>query len=350
MARQSGIVALLGSGETSASGRSLFEWLFRRTPRPIEVAVLETPAGFEVNSPRVAGRVADFIRNRLQNYRPRLAVVPARKRGTPFSPDDLSLLGPLRSANVVVLGPGSPTYAVRQLRDSLAWQILLARHRLGTAVVLSSAGAIAASAHALPVYEIYKVGEDIHWQTGLDFFGPFGLRVVFVPHWNNREGGAELDTSRCYMGRERFEQLVGMLPSGITVVGIDEHTSLAMDLHAETCRVLGAGTVTVLREGREKVVASNTDFPIRDLGPFRRPKPWSGLPPSVWAHVWEGESRDAVELEPPPEVVALKVEREEARARRDWAAADRMREEILSMGWRVVDTSSGSQLEPAAEK
>ena len=346
MARQPGIVVLLGSGETSASGRAAFDWLFSQISDPIHAAVLETPAGFELNSPAVAGRVADFIKERLQNYRPKVTVVPARKCGTHFSPNNLDILGPLRSSNVIVLGPGSPTYAVRHLRDSLAWQMLVARHRLGASIVLSSAGAIAASEHALPVYEIYKVGEDLHWNTGLDFFSAFGLRLVFVPHWDNREGGAGLDTSHCYMGQERFDQLLTMLPPGLTIVGIDEHTALAMDPHSENCHVMGKGSVTVLKGAKARVYESERSFPISGLGAFRRPKLWQGLPPSVWSHVWAGQGEDVPEIEPPPEVVSLKIEREEARARRDWMAADHMRDEILSLGWRVVDTAQGSVLEP----
>ena len=32
---------------------------------------------------------------------------------------------------MIFMGPGSPSYAVRQLEDSLTWEYILARHRLG---------------------------------------------------------------------------------------------------------------------------------------------------------------------------------------------------------------------------
>jgi cysteinyl-tRNA synthetase len=48
--------------------------------------------------------------------------------------------------------------------------------------------------------------------------------------------------------------------------------------------------------------------------------------------------------QPSPEVVALAVQREDARTRRDWAAADLLREQILSLGWDVVDTPQGYRL------
>jgi hypothetical protein len=94
----------------------------------------------------------------------------------------------------------------------------------------ASAAVVAVSAFALPVYEIYKAGHDLGWQPGLDLFGPYGLKLVFVPHWNNAEGGAELDTSRCFMGRSRFETLRAMLPPDVTVGGFDEHTALTFVL------------------------------------------------------------------------------------------------------------------------
>jgi cyanophycinase-like exopeptidase len=225
-----GRVILLGSGETSASGRRAFEEVFRSYDHPPRVALLETPAGFELNSPHVIGRVAAFLSLHLQNFHPQIEIVSARKQGTPYSPNAEEIVAPLWQAEVIFMGPGSPTYAVRQLRDSLAWQVVLARHYLGADLVFASAAAIAISRFALPVYEIYKVGEDLHWKEGLDFFGLYGLPIVFIPHWNNREGGSELDTSRCFMGKERFVQLVRLLPQPCLVIGIDENTALFLDL------------------------------------------------------------------------------------------------------------------------
>ena len=95
------------------------------------------------------------------------------------------------------MGPGSPSYAVRHLTGTYAWDMIQARHRLGACLTFASSAAIAIGETAVPIYEIYKVGEDPHWIPGLDLLGPFGLRVACVTHWNNTEGGANLDTSRC---------------------------------------------------------------------------------------------------------------------------------------------------------
>ena len=348
MSDKPGLVILFGSGETSASGRRVFDWLFARLGPPIRVAVLETPAGFKPNSAYVAEEVAAFIRQRLVNYNPQVTVVPARRRGTPFSPDDPAIVAPLLLANAVFLGPGSPTYAARQLQGSLAWNTLLARHRLGAAIVLASAATIAASVHTLPVYEIYKAGADLHWQAGLDFFGPYGLSLVFVSHWNNRDGGANLDTSHGFMGQARFASLLALLPAPATVVGIDEHTALLLDLEARTCRVMGRGGVTLVRGGAEQRFPTGRTFAINELGPFHLPEPQTGLPPAVWASVQaaQAEAQAAVAPAPPPEVLALVAEREAARSNRDWAQADALRQQLATLGWRILDTSEGPRLEP----
>lgn len=340
MAAGPGPVVLFGSGETSPSGRRAFEWVLGQQQRPVRLSVLETPAGFEVNSARVAGRVADFIREHLQNHRPQIDIIPARKRGTPFSPDDPDVLAPMQHADALFLGPGSPTYAVRQLTGSLAWEYLTARHQQGAALVLASAATIAVSARALPVYEIYKVGEDAHWKEGLDLLGSYGLHLVFVPHWNNAEGGEELDTSHCFMGKERFGQLLDLLSPGLTVVGIDEHTALALDLRQGVCEVLGRGGVTLLQGADESHFHSGETFELSTLGEARLPAPSASAPPSS-ARMQAAETELATPREPPTEILQLVAAREEARGRRDWALADSLRQRILSLGWQVSDTRGG---------
>ncbi len=50
----------------------------------------------------------------------------------------------------------------------------------------------------------------------------------------------------------------------------------------------------------------------------------------------------------PPELVALAEEREAARAARDFAAADRLRDELRAAGWEVRDGPAGPELVPVA--
>jgi len=357
-----GPVVLFGSGETSPAGKKIFDHAFEqinaagRLSGPPNVALLETPAGFELNSSQVIQRVADFLQVRLQNYRPMTTVVPARRKESAYSPDDPDITQPLLKADLIFMGPGSPTYAVRQLQDSLAWQRMRASHRQGATLVLASAATVAVSAYCLPVYEIYKVGEDLHWKMGLDIFAPFGLSLVFIPHWNNQDGGEELDTSRCFMGRSRFEQLLEMLPRGNTVIGIDEKSALVFDFRAGQAHVLGFGGVTVIQGSSNssrtgKVYHRGQSFDLGEIGDFRLPQGVVDITPEIWHEtlVARSEAGNPVIAEPPAAVHDLVAQRESARQRKDWQQADEFRAEIQKLGWNIKDTPIGPVLEEAGE-
>jgi hypothetical protein len=357
-----GPVVLFGSGETSPSGKRIFDHTLARIVSagtlsgPPKVALLETPAGFELNSAQVIQRVADFLTWRLQNYQPQTIVVPARKKGTPYSPDDADITAPLQWADMIFMGPGSPSFAVRQLKDSLAWQRIIVSHRLGSTLVLASAATVAISAFSLPVYEIYKVGEELHWKPGLDFFALYGVPLVFIPHWNNQDGGSELDTSRCYMGRSRFTSLIEILPSGIPVVGIDEKTALILDLGAGEAHVLGLGGVQILLNPKlpsqtTKVYKSRSSFSLQEIGDFRIPEGPPGLPADVWQQAVDARAQIKKEVKPaPPKAVTDLVSlREAARERRDWQLADKLRDDILELGWTIKDTSDGPAIEKGSD-
>ena len=193
---------------------------------------------------------------------------------------------------------------------------------MGATLALASAAVIAISALALPVYEIYKAGQDLHWQPGLDLFGAYGLKLVFVPHWNNAEGGAELDTSRCFMGRSRFEELLALLPPDATVVGIDEHTALAADLDTGTAEVMGAGDVTVLRRGDPLCFSPGGRFSLSEFGPFRWPEPDAGLPAGSGPRRWPRTRIMSRRRKRRPTCWRWLSSGKSARAQRDWAQAD----------------------------
>src|SRR5215467_1966122 len=100
-----GLVVLFGSGEALPEAQPIHDFVMRRLIPPVRAAVVETPAGFELNSEQVAGRLAEYLRFRLQNYRPDVTVVPARKRGTAFDPDDRDVAASLLAANYIMMGP-----------------------------------------------------------------------------------------------------------------------------------------------------------------------------------------------------------------------------------------------------
>ncbi|MBN2116962.1 MAG: hypothetical protein JW730_10335 [Anaerolineales bacterium] len=338
-----GQIAFLGSGETSLAGGRIFETLARNINGPLRIALMETPAGFELNSAQVVGRVGDFMQTRLQNYKPIVDVIPARKKNSAYSPDDLEIVKPLLYANMIFMGPGSPTYAIRHLKDTLAWDIVRARHRLGATLVFASAATISVGAHALPVYEIYKVGQDVHAVDGLNLFADFGLHVSFIPHWNNADGGADLDTSRCFMGMERFAEWCDLLPAENQTVGLDEHTGLIIDLESGLCEVSGVSSISLVRECDPEMYPSGSKFPLNELGEFRISDPVEkDIPASVWEMCLNAPPLE--DDHPSDEVMALVRQRAAARANKNWAESDRLRDEIAALGWIVQDSKDGYKL------
>jgi len=337
-----GKIAFLGSGETSLAGGRIFEALVRDLNGPLHIALMETPAGFELNSAQVVGRVGEFMAARLQNYKPAVDIIPARKKGSAFSPDDPEVLKPLLYANLIFMGPGSPTYAIRQLKGSLAWEIIRARHRLGAALIFASAATISVGAHALPVYEVYKVGQDIFVVDGLDFFADFGVQLSFIPHWNNADGGIDLDTSRCFVGMDRFSEWCGMVPVENTTVGLDEHTGIILDFEKRICEVSGVSSVSLVRECIPEMHPAGATFDLKELGDLRIPNPLEkNIPPDVWDMV---SNPPPLKDGPPDHVVTLAEKRLKARAGKRWQESDQLRTEIATLGWMVQDTKDGYKL------
>jgi hypothetical protein len=235
---------------------------------------------------------------------------------------------------------------VRQLEASLAWEILVARHQMGAAVVLASAASVAAGAYALPVYEIYKVGEDLFWHNGLDFFARYGLAPTFIPHWNNAEGGEDLDTSRCYIGDVRFQAMRELLPADQTVVGIDEHTALIIDPANKTCQAMGLGGVVLVQGSEIHRFEAGQTFDLGALGTWQMPAPDDEIHPDVLKLIQDANDEALIAIDVPQDVKVLTEARTAARARKDWTAADQLRDQIVALGWRVLDTPDGPQVEP----
>ena len=338
-----GPIAMLGSGETSLAGGRIFETIAKKLRQPLQIALLETPAGFELNADKVTGKVANFLSKRLQNYNLTVESVPARKRGTQFSPDNEENFEALFTANMIFMGPGSPTYAVRQLKGSLAWDIVRARHRQGAALIFASAAMIAVGKFALPVYEIFKVGEDVHAVPGLDLFGDFGLSLSFIPHWNNTDGGEDVDTSRCFIGQDRFRLWCDELPDDHATLGLDEHTGLIIDFNEDTCTVHGVSSATLLRDCDPKIYPAKAVFSIGEFGEGSL-KGDGIIRQDAWDLVNQHLHIKNIQEIPDDDVLDLLELRDQARNDQDWDEADKIRERISSHGWKVKDTPEGQVL------
>jgi cyanophycinase-like exopeptidase len=263
MRRASGcrILAIMGSGETSPTMVTVHRALTGRLAESRTSAVLlETPYRFQENADDISARARAYFARSVG-----LEGVTALAGTRPERDDDDGGAGVLRAADWVFAGPGSPTYALAQWRDSPVGEALRDRVRAGHGVtVLASAAAVTIGVVALPVYEIYKVGAAPHWLDGLDLLGVLGLDVALIPHYDNAEGGNH-DTRYCYLGERRLSLLERELPAGAAVLGVDEHTAAVIDLHAETVEISGRGGVTVRRQGVSTVLPAGTVLELERL-------------------------------------------------------------------------------------
>ena len=255
-----GNLTLIGSGEFLEPMAKVHRGLLDPFGTSLNAVFLDTPAGFEVNCHELAERAVQYFAQRFE-----VALEVASYRSSRASAVEVSAaLRLIAAADYIVAGPGSPTYAIRTWRDSAVWEATVERFRNGAQLVLASAAAMACGRQAVPIYEIYRCGEDPGWVDGLDLLGPLGLDVAVMPHWNNASGGSH-DTRFCFMGEERRRLLEEMLPATTVVLGIDELTACTIDFGARSCRVEGSGSVTLVRNGQETVFASGESFPLTEL-------------------------------------------------------------------------------------
>jgi cyanophycinase-like exopeptidase len=255
-----GKLTLIGSGETAAGMVKVHRRLLQDLSEGPRLAFLDTPAGFELGVDVIAERVVDYFSKRFGLD---VAVVHHRRADDDVQ-SQAAALNAIRRANYILAGPGSPSYAARQWKQSTVFRALVERWQAGAQLVLASSAAIAISRHVLPVYEIYKVGEALHWCEGVDLLGAFGFALAIVTHWDNAEGGTH-DTRACFMGMDRMERLRALLPLASVVLGVDEHTACTLDLEGNEANVLGRGGVTILQGQGLVRHPSGSTFPLSDL-------------------------------------------------------------------------------------
>lgn len=267
MSKTNGTITLIGSGEFSEPMARVYRTILAQAPAELNAVFLDTPAGFEANADAIAVKAQEYFARHLQ-LPLEIASWKNKARATALEMEEAQHA--LRRADFVLAGPGSPSYAIRNWRDTPVWETILHRFVHGAHLVFASAAAIATGVSALPVYEIYKAGAELHWLDGLNLFAALGMNLAIVPHWNNSEGGT-YDTRYCYLGEERFSELEKQLPGDTLVLGIDEYTACIFDVPAKECRVMGAGTVTVRCEGQEWVYAAGDTCPFTRLRAGARP-------------------------------------------------------------------------------
>jgi hypothetical protein len=261
------VLAIMGSGETAPTMAKVHRALFDRFgSRAVPAAILDTPYGFQENADELSARTEEFFATSVGNP----VEVASFRSADVDAITAATAVARLREARYVMAGPGSPSYALRQWTGSGIPEALAEKLAGGGIVTLASAAALTLGVVTIPVYEIYKAGDDPSWLDGLDLLGSAtGLHAAVVPHYDNAEGGTH-DTRFCYMGERRLRVLEGMLPAGVFVLGVDSHTALILDLETGEASVSGLGGVTVRVDGRSTRFAAGSGLTIEAIGEAAR--------------------------------------------------------------------------------
>lgn len=328
------ILAIMGSGETAPTMVSTHQQLFARLPSQASAVLVETPYGFQENADEISQRAVDYFARNVGR-----AITPAGLRTVGEGGGHDAAMARLQAADLVFAGPGSPTYALAQWRGSAFADIVAGKLRTGGVVVFASAAAVGLGRCAVPVYEIYKVGQPPHWVDGLDLLAVADIDAAVIPHFDNTEGGTH-DTRFCYLGARRLQRMERALDAGTSVIGVDEHTALILDLVAGTAAVHGRGQVTVRRAGATvRVAPAGTELSIPDLTRDVGSRPRVPARESAVAREPDVPSARATLGE---QVEAASAAFDAAIARRDAAAATAavLQLEAAIAGWAADTTQS----------
>lgn len=259
----SGRIVLIGSGETSPTMVKLHRRLIASAPAG-ELSVIDTPFGFQANADDLTDKIAEYFEQSVGSH-----VTPARwRRRDEQAAGREKTLAQIGRSGWVFAGPGSPSYALKQWTGTGVPLALASVVERGGTIVFGSAAAVTTGSHSLPVYEIYKVGDDPYWDAGLNLLETsLGMSAAVIPHYDNKEGGRH-DTRFCYVGEARLLELEQMLPDGVGILGIDEHTAVILD--GSNVEVHGAGTLTARYRDREQTVAAGESVSVEQLQAWLR--------------------------------------------------------------------------------
>jgi len=256
------ILAIMGSGETAPTMVTTHRRLTSLLPSPVKAVVLDTPYGFQENAPELAAKAVEYFKTSINVDLVVAGLV--RLHDTHIAADPVAIergLRALADADYIFAGPGSPTYALRQWAGSSVARIMIDKLTNGGIVTFASAAALTLGKATVPVYEVYKVGQDVQALEGLDILSSIGINAALIPHYDNTEG-ANHDTRFCYLGEARLQMFESLLDPDTYVLGVDEHTGLIIDIDAATATVVGNSNVTIRLRSESFVYPTGSVIPL----------------------------------------------------------------------------------------
>ena len=252
----------MGSGETSPTMVTPHKQMIANlntTTAPV-LNVLDTPFGFQENAEVLTSKLTEYFELSVGHS---VGVISLRNAHV-SSAELAKAVNAIRDSDWLFAGPGSPSYALKVWRELGITPHLNEVLSRGT-LTFASAAALTVGSHTIPVYEIYKVGQEPHWLEGLNLLEHHtGMSAAVVPHFDNTEG-ANHDTRFCYIGEQRLRVLESALPSETFIIGVDGHTGVSFDLDTHVANVFGLGQMTIRHHGESWIVHSGETATFEEI-------------------------------------------------------------------------------------
>ncbi len=243
-----GSLALVGSGEYTAAMVSTDRHLLATwagAAAPAQVVLIPTASGLEPGMPERWNAQGSAHFSALGAH---VTALPLITRADAHDP---AITAALASADYIYFSGGNPEYLIDTLRDTPSWEIIHARHRQGAVLAGCSAGAMMLGTATVRIRTILE-GQPPTWVPALGLVAG----IVVIPHF---------DRIAAAFGRERFQQLLGLVPPDLTLLGIDEDTALIGEIQPDhSCRwqVMGRQTVVLAHAGQLTSFVAGETVPL----------------------------------------------------------------------------------------
>tara|TARA_B100001105_G_C22382884_1_gene440480 strand:+ start:414 stop:1430 length:1017 start_codon:yes stop_codon:yes gene_type:complete len=322
------IITLFGSGETSPHmSKAYREILQTENLQPINNYLLDTPFGFQENHQSLSEKIITYFRDKVG--------INLKSLNLPNSDsftDRRDVQNKILESDFIFSGPGSPTYALSIWKDSGVNNYLKNRLHTGCFITFASAAALTVGTFVIPVYEIYKVGENKSLVSGLNLLEFLDNQTVVVPHFNNQEG-RDHDTSHCFIGENRFNKLIK--GKGLLMIGIEEHTALTFNLNRSLITVRGRGNAIFKSDKGAFMIKSGGAMDIKDIN-NKFVAPISEEMEYQKPDMKEEISKVEIDIS---NLIDL---RNKARAEKKWEFSDNIRDILAKNNIIIKDTTEGT--------